>query len=114
MVSRRARALFAGTLAFGLLPVLSCAVAHTARAHSYTAMAWAQTPGKSPTAVQSVRGGTREPIAQHLKVTPLAPARRLAIVASVSRYGVDAAIERARRDVTVARLHPARAPPAVS
>ena len=114
MVSRRARSLFAATLAVALLPVLSWAVAHTARAHSYAAMAWAPTPAKSPTAVQSVRGGTHEPIADHLKVTPLAPARWLAIFTSASRYGVDAVIERARRDVTVARLHPARAPPAVS
>jgi len=77
-------------------------------------MAWVQPPAKSPTAAQSVRGGTHEAIAQHLKVTPLAPARRLAFVVSVSRYGVDAVIERARREVVLARLHPARAPPAVS
>ena len=113
-MSRRARSLFAGTLAFALLPILSWAVAHTARAHSYAAMAWVQPPAKAPTAVQSVRGGTHEAIVHHLKVTPLVPARRLALVASVSRYGVDAVIERARRDVTLARLHPARAPPAVS
>jgi hypothetical protein len=114
MMSRRARALFAGSLAFALLPILSWAVAHSARAHSYAAMAWVQPPAKSPTAVQSVRGGTHEAIAHHLKVTPLVPARRLAFVASVSRYGVDTVSERARRDVTLARLHPARAPPAAS
>ena len=113
-MSRRVRSLFAGTLAFVLLPILSRAVAHTARAHSYAAMAWVQPPAKSPTAVQTVRGGTHEAIAHHLQVTPLVAARRLALVASVSRYGVDAVIERARRNVTVARLHPARAPPAVS
>src|SRR5262245_49240779 len=114
MMGRRARSLFAGTLAFALLPILSRAVAHTARAHSYAAMAWVQPPTKSPAAAQSVRGGTHEAIAHHLKFTPLVPARRLAFGASVARYGVDAVIERARRDVTLARLHPARAPPAAS
>ena len=113
MVVRRARPLFAAWIAIGLLPLFWTAGTGAAEARAHAAMAWMQFQAKAPSAAQTVRAGSTDAIAHHPTATPFAPADPFSLGATVRRSEVVPSVERALRTVARARLHPARAPPAI-
>jgi hypothetical protein len=110
MLSRRVRAFFVVPLALALLPLVSLAVAGAAKTHTSAKMAWMHVHAKAPIA----RAGALEAVAHHPTVTPHAAPPSFAFWLLTPARWVDASVERVLGDLPLARLHSARAPPAIS
>jgi hypothetical protein len=112
MVPRRARAFFAASLAFALLPLLSLAAGpEEARAHA--AMAWMQFQAKSQPAVHGVRTGLSEATTHQHAATPFLLSSPFSFGLTATTHAASASIDDTPRGVASAKLHPARAPPAL-
>jgi hypothetical protein len=113
MVTRRARTWFGLCLAFALLPIVSMAAGGRG-ASAHASRAWMQFQAKPESNAEAPRTGVTDTDAHHLPATPFTAATAFSLWLSAIAPATTTFASHAFVVVGTAKLHPARAPPALS